>query len=327
MKPGGGPAVKKLSEGFAIASPDVFSLRCMAWPVVRTFTCADFPVDRLLEAKRGRPVSVVLPARNEAPTIGPIVAAIRKHLMKRRALVDEIVVVDDDSTDGTAARAAAAGATVVRAADVLPELGPGTGKGDALWKSLHVTQGELIAFCDADVRNFGAHFVTGLLGPLLLADDVGFVKGFYERPLDGVRGQGGRVTELVARPLISLYFPALAAVVQPLAGEYAGRREVLESVPFVQSYGVDLGLLIDVVDRIGLASVAQVDLGVRVHRNRPLDELGPQAMAVTHTALSRAGVTIPKPVPPLVRPTSPPTPVEVGERPPMLEVPAYRQPA
>jgi glucosyl-3-phosphoglycerate synthase len=194
-----------------------------------------------------------------------------------------------------------------------------------MWKSLHVTDGDLVVWCDADVRNFSAVFVAGLLGPLLTSDDVGLVKGFYERPLDGVRGEGGRVTELMARPLISLYFPHLAGVVQPLAGEYAGRREVLERVPFVQGYGVDLGILIDVVERFGLGVLAQVDLGVRVHRNRPLGELGPQALAVLHIALTRAGAHLPPDLGPvLLRPGGPPGAVEVRERPPIIEVPAYR---
>ena len=277
-------------------------------PIVRTWHHAEFPEARLRAAKRGRSISVCLPARDEAATIGPIVHVCRDL----RPLVDEVVVVDDGSTDDTRAVALAAGARVVAAADVLPECGAGSGKGEALWKSIHAAHGDLIAWCDADVRNFGPRFVTGLVGPLLSSDDVSLVKGFYDRPLDGRPGEGGRVTELVARPLISILFPHLAAVVQPLGGECAGRREVLEQLPFVQGYGVDLALLVDVAERFGLGAMAQVDLGVRVHRNRPLAELAPQAEAIIATALTRAGFAVT---------------AEVGARPPMIEVPAYRKSA
>ena len=158
-----------------------------------------------------------------------------------------------------------------------------------MWKSVFAADGDLIVWCDADITNFDGRFVIGLLGPLLERADVGFVKGYYDRPVDGKPGTGGRVTELVARPLISLLFPRLAGIVQPLSGEYAGRREVLEAVPFVQGYGVDLGLLVDISHRFGMESIAQVDLGVRLHRNRTLDELSPQALAVMQTAFTKAG--------------------------------------
>ena len=277
-------------------------------PIVRTWHHAELSEPRLRALKRGRSISVCLPARDEAATIGAIVRVCRDL----RPLVDEVVVVDDGSTDDTRAVALAAGARVVAAADVLPECGPGSGKGEALWKSIHAAHGDLIVWCDADVRNFGPPFVTGLVGPLLTNDDVGFVKGFYDRPLDGRPGEGGRVTELVARPLISILFPHLAPLVQPLAGECAGRREVLEQLPFVQGYGVDLALVVDVAARFGLGAMGQVDLGERVHRNRPLAELAPQAEAIIATALTRAGL---------------PVAVDVEERPPMIEVPAYRKSA
>src|SRR5438067_6526155 len=323
MKPAIAEIFKAGLGGFALRGGGVSSLGLrMPSPAVRTFNHRDFPIERLVDAKGGRRISVCLPARNEAPTIGPIVSAVRRHLMRKQPLVDEIVVVDDGSTDGTPTRAAGAGARVVSAAEIAPEFGPGSGKGNAMWKSLLVTDGDIVVWCDADVRNFRPCFVTGLLGPLLLEDDVQFCKGFYERPLDGVRGQGGRVTELVARPLISLFFPQLAMFSQPLAGEYAGRRELLEKVPFVQGYGVDIGLLIDVVQRVGRSAVAQVDLGVRVHRNRTLEELGPQATAVLHTALARAGLPArPDSLPVLARPWREPEIVEVRERPPVAQLP------
>ena len=284
----------------------------------------DFGAEELVAAKADRFVTVCLPARDEEATVGPIVATIHRELVDRVPLVDEILVVDDGSTDRTAAVAADEGATVVAVADVLPGCGPGHGKGEALWKALGAAKGDLLVFCDADVRDFQAGFVTGLLGPLLSVPEVGFVKGFYERPLAGVVGEGGRVTELVARPLLALLFPHLAGVVQPLAGEFAGRREVLERVPFVQGYGVDLGLLVDVAALVGVDAMAQVDLGTRTHRNRPLAELSLQAAAVLRTALDRAGVDLGDQPAVLVRPGSEPRPVPSAERPPIVEEPAYR---
>jgi glucosyl-3-phosphoglycerate synthase len=285
--------------------------------MLRSFDHREFPLARLIEAKRGRTISVCLPARNEAATVGQVVKAIRTALMVQAPLVDELIVVDDGSTDATAAVARAAGADVVAASAITPDPsggGPavvnpdgtastgGTGnpggkgqaspggKGQAMWKAVHVSNGDLVVFCDADIRQFAPHFITGLLGPLLCRDDVVFVKGFYERPLDGRPAEGGRVTELVARPLIAALLPHLAAMTQPLAGEYAARREVFEEVPFVDGYGVDLGLVIDVAERWGVAAMAQCDLGERIHRNRPLSDLGPQALAVVQVALSRAGL-------------------------------------
>jgi glucosyl-3-phosphoglycerate synthase len=290
---------------------------------VRRFHHRDFPVEDLVAAKADRFVTVCLPARDEEATVGPIVATIHRALVDRTPLVDEVLVVDDGSTDRTAALAADEGATVVAAADVLPCSGPGQGKGEALWKALGAAKGDLLAFCDADVRHFDAAFVTGLLGPLLTFPDVGFVKGFYERPFAGVVGEGGRVTELVARPLLALLFPHLADVVQPLAGEFAGRREVLERVPFVQGYGVDLGLLVDVAALVGVEALVQVDLGTRTHRNRPLAELAPQAAAVLRTGLDRAGVALAD-APVFMRPGLEPQPIASGERRPIVEEAEYR---
>lgn len=293
--------------------------------MIRTFHHEDFPVARLVEQKaaQGQVVSVCLPARDEAGTVGPIVELLVREVV-RPGLVDEVLVVDDHSEDLTAEVAAAAGARVVTVDSVLPELGPGAGKGEALYKSVAAARGDLIVWCDADITDFGARFVIGLLGPLLAAPDVAFVKGFYDRPVGESPHGGGRVTELMARPLIATLFPHLASLVQPLSGEYAGRRSLLERLPFVQGYGVDLALLVDITEVDGTEVVAQVDLGTRRHRNRPLDELGPQALAVLQTALRRAGTGHGGPAS-LVRPDRDPVLVDTAERPPLVEVPGYRR--
>lgn len=246
------------------------------------FHHGQFSAGELVLSKGGRRVTVCLPARDEEATVGSIVATIVAELVDDAGLVDEVLVVDDGSSDATAAVARAAGARVVATS--------GLGKGGAMWTGASQAGGDLIAFCDADVRAFSASFVVGLLGPLLADDDVAFVKAFYERPYGDLPGQGGRVTELVAKPLLRRLFPHLAGVLQPLAGECASRRDVLERLPFVEGYGVDLGLVIDVVELFGAGALAQVDLGRREHRNRPLDELAPQAEAVLATALARAGL-------------------------------------
>ena len=286
---------------------------------IRRLDHRDLDLAALTAAKDGRMTSVCLPARNEAATVGDIVVRIAEH-----PLVDEVVVVDDHSDDGTGDAAAAAGAIVVRAADVLPAYGSGPGKGQALWKAVASSTGAIVAFCDADVRDFAPHFVTGLLGPLLLDPALGFVKAFYDRPGDGTPRGGGRVTELVARPVLHLLFPDLADVVQPLAGEFAARRDVFEQLPFVEGYGVDIGLLIDVVRLCGTEGMAQVDLGERIHRNRPLDDLGPMATVVLMTALRRAGIeAFPSEVV-LDQPDLRAVPVRYAERPALVTVPEYR---
>ena len=275
--------------------------------VLRTFHHSEFDPSRLAAAKGDTRVSVCLPARNEEATVGAIVSCIRRELVDRVGLVDEIVVVDDHSADHTTRVAVEAGARVVQASLVLPEYGQGHGKGSAMWKSLYEADGDIIVWCDADVVDFGSHYVSGLLGPLLTNPEVGFVKGFYDRP-SAVGQGGGRVTELVARPILQLLFPHLASVIQPLAGEYAGRRELLEQLPFVEGYGVDIALLIDITNAFGTDVLAQVDLGSRVHRNRPLAELSPQAGAVMQAALDRADGKLG---------------IEAAERPALVSVPAY----
>lgn len=277
----------------------------------------DVPLRRLVEAKAsaGHVVSVCIPAHDEAATVGPIVRKLRRWLVGCLGLVDEVLVLDDHSTDGTAAVAAAAGARVVRAADVLADVADGSGKGEALWRSLYAARGDIVVWCDADITDFGSRFVVGLLGPLLTDPQVGFVKGYYERPVAG-GATGGRTTELMARPLLATLFPHLSTVVQPLSGEFGGRRELLERLPFVRGYGVDIGLLIDVAEEVGPAGIVQVDLGTRLHRNRTLDELGPQALTVLQAALDRAGVRCHNPAT-LLRPGRPPLVRRFAELPPL----------
>ncbi|MBO0713991.1 MAG: glucosyl-3-phosphoglycerate synthase [Acidimicrobiales bacterium] len=293
---------------------------------LRSFHHDHFDAARLVAEKQaqGQTVSVCLPARDEATTIGAIVSEIHRHLVEGVPLVDEIVVVDDASSDQTHELATAAGARVVAAADCLADVAPGPGKGQALWKGLAETDGDLVVFCDADVRNFGPRFVSGLVGPLLLDPEVALVKAFYERPLDGERTGGGRVTELVARPLIAALFPELTGVAQPLAGESASRRQVLEQLPFVHGYGFELALLLDVASRYGVRALAQVDLGVREHRNRPLGELSPMSLAVLQAGLSRAGM-LARTSATLVGPGIGPKEVALAECPPLADLPSYRR--
>jgi glucosyl-3-phosphoglycerate synthase len=300
-----------------------------AGPGPSAHAAEDFDVADLVRRKQaaGTTISICLPARDEEATVGHIVATVRRTLMEAVPLVDEVVVVDDGSLDATAEVAAWEGARVLAVDELLAEAGPGSGKGNAMWKSLQATTGDIVCWVDADVRNFAHHFVTGLLGPLLTDADVAFVKGFYRRPLHGEPSGGGRVTELVARPLLSVLFPELAGFVQPLGGEYAGRRSLLEQLPFVEGWGVEIGMLVDVVRRVGLGATAQVDLGVREHRNRPLEDLGPQATAILLTALRRAGLAHPD-APVLQRFTEAFEPervaIEVRERPPIATLDAYR---
>ncbi|MEV0256137.1 glucosyl-3-phosphoglycerate synthase [Streptomyces sp. NPDC050732] len=259
------------------------------WLSRRSWSVADRPQDRLADAKRagGASVSVVLPALDEEGTVGEIVAEIRRELMEKVPLVDELVVVDSGSTDRTAEVAAAAGAKVVRRDEILPRVPAVPGKGEVLWRSLLVTSGDIVAFVDADLREFSADFVSGIVGPLLTDPDVAFVKAMYDRPLGTAAGQGGRVTELMARPLLNMHWPQLAGFVQPLGGEYAARRSLLERLPFPVGYGVELGLLVDALHTVGLDALAQVDVGVRKHRHQDGQALGRMAAAIYRTAQLR----------------------------------------
>jgi len=265
--------------------------RAHRWYANRTFGAKDLPENVAEQKQRtGLTVSVALPALNEAPTVAPICAAIVEHLMN--GVVDQLVVLDGGSTDDTVAAARAAGAEVVDARALIPHVPAVPGKGESLWRSLSILTGDLVCWIDADIANFEPHFVTRLIAPLLSDPEISFVKAFYRRPL--AHGDvmlptgGGRVTELLARPLLNALFPELSALIQPLSGEYAGRRDVLLQLPFFTGYSVEAGLLIDLLEVAGLDAIAQIDLGARVHRNRPLDELSPMAYAIAQTILRRA---------------------------------------
>ncbi|MBI5738797.1 glucosyl-3-phosphoglycerate synthase [Mycobacterium adipatum] len=261
------------------------------WMADHSFGRPSWTVEELIAAKAGRTISVVLPALNEEETVASVVETITPLL---GGLVDELIVLDSGSTDDTEIRAVAAGARVVTREQALPELPPNPGKGEVLWRSLAATTGDLVVFVDSDLIDPDPMFVPKLLGPLLTTDGVHLVKGFYRRPLK-VSGSedkngGGRVTELVARPLLAALRPELTCLLQPLGGEYAGTRELLTSIPFAPAYGVEIGLLIDTYDRLGLDGIAQVNLGVREHRNRPLTELAAMSRQVIATLLSRCGI-------------------------------------
>jgi glucosyl-3-phosphoglycerate synthase len=263
------------------------SMRARSWYRSHSFHHSEFPPERLA-AERRHTVSVCLPARDEERTIGAIVSSLTP--LREAGAIDQIVVVDA-STDDTGRIARELGAEVHNQNDLLPELGPVLGKGDAMWRSLAVLTGDVIVFLDADSEHFGGHFACGLMGPLLCDSRISFVKGLYRRPFrvgettlpDG----GGRVTELTARPLLNLFYPDLAGVAQPLAGEVAARRELLESLPFVTGYGVDIALLVDAYGAVGLEGLAQVDLDVRQNAHQSLRDLGPMAFAVLRALASR----------------------------------------
>lgn len=300
----------------------------------------DWDLDGLLREKvrRSTRVSLVLPARDEEATVGEIVDRVREDLVETVPLVDEVVVIDSDSSDATAGVARDAGAVVHAAADIRPDLGTRPGKGEAMWKSLFVTSGDVLVFMDADLTGWDTHFVTGLLGPLLSSDRVDLVKGFYDRPLTGdlaaasgtSSSEGGRVTELVARPLLALHWPELGGVVQPLAGEWAVRRSLLERLAVPTGYAVELAVLVDAYEEGGLDSIAQVDLGVRTHGHQALRDLGVMALEILamtearttgraregELALRQYDSTGPSVVPVDRR-------VDVGRRPPALSVPGY----
>jgi glucosyl-3-phosphoglycerate synthase len=261
------------------------------WFERRTSRASDWHASRLVDVKGSTTVSVVLPALDEEATVGAIVATIRRRLVERHGLVDELVVMDSGSTDRTCEVAAEAGARVVRREEVLPRFAPLPGKGEVLWRSLAATSGDLLVFVDSDLRDFTADFVTGLLGPLLTDRSVQLVKATYDRHLTHgettVPAGGGRVTELVARPLLNMHWPELSGFIQPLSGEYAARRPLLEKLPFPTGYGVEIGILVDALRLVGLDALAQVDLSRRKHRNQEIGKLGRMASEILQVALLR----------------------------------------
>jgi nucleotide-binding universal stress UspA family protein len=290
----------RAAEG-TLAAADAYVERSRSLPTVvdrwfaeNTFHASEFrEVAKLvdLKEKRGVTISLGLPALNEEATIGLVIKRIKTALMDRIPLLDQVVVIDSDSTDRTREIAAELGVPVVRHSQILPETGSHSGKGEALWKSLHVLDGDIVAWVDTDIRNIQPRFVHGLLGPLLREPRIQYVKGFYRRPIreNGtlISEGGGRVTELMARPLINLFFPELSGIIQPLAGEYAGRRALLESVPFFTGYGVEIGLLIDILEAAGLSAIGQVDLERRIHRNQPLVNLSQMSFTILQAAISK----------------------------------------
>lgn len=272
-----------------LAAPD--GVACHRWLTDHSWERPSWTVAELQAAKAGRTVSVVLPALNEEETVGTVVGSIAPLL---GGLVDELIVLDSGSTDDTEIRALTAGARVISREAALPGVEPQPGKGEVLWRSLAATTGDIVVFVDSDLIDPDPMFVPRLIGPMLVTEGVHLVKGFYRRPLK-VSGSedangGGRVTELVARPLLAALRPELTCLLQPLGGEYAGTRELLTTVPFAPGYGVEIGLLIDTYDRLGLDAIAQVNLGVRAHRNRPLMELASMSRQVIATLLTRCGI-------------------------------------
>jgi len=326
------------------AGVQAISILVDKWFAENTFHADEFKqLDEIVALKReqGVTISLALPALNEQETVGKIIDVIKKELIDKAPLLDEIVLIDSNSTDSTREIAAQADVPVYIHQHLLERLGARDGKGEALWKSLLVTRGDIIMWIDTDIVNIHPRFVYGILGPLLINPQVQFVKGFYRRPLKvGQKmqaGGGGRVTELTARPLLNLFYPELSGVVQPLSGEYAGRREALEKVPFFSGYGVETGMLIDIYEKYGLQAIAQVDLLERIHHNQHLEALSKMSFAIIQTVMrkleSRFGRAVLEDVNrsmKLIRYNNKGYFLEVEEiaerdRPPMIELPEYRE--
>jgi glucosyl-3-phosphoglycerate synthase len=315
------------------------------WLEKNTFHYSDFKdLSRLVEekAKKNLKISLCLPTLNEEKTIGKEIIILKSELMTRYPLLDEIVVVDSGSTDKTTKIARAYGADVYDATEILPHLEQFKGKGENLWKALYITHGDIIIYLDADIKNIHHRFAYGLLGPLLIYNHIKFVKAFYDRPISIGKNKlrptgGGRVTELVIRPLFSLFFPELTQLIQPLSGEYAGFREVFERIPFPIGYGVETSMNMDICEKWGLDVIAQVDLDRRIHRNQDTKALGRMAFTILKTFINRKirlglidlrdelfdemiqyNLVNNKYQPDVFK-------IETHERPPMIEIPEYRE--
>jgi len=326
------------------AGAQAISILVDKWFAENTFHADEFSNLKQLMAlkeEQGSTISLALPALNEEQTVGRVITTIKKALMDEVPLLDEIVLIDSASTDRTRQIAEGLGVPTFIHQELLPELGARPGKGEALWKSLLVTKGDIIAWIDTDIINIHPRFVYGIIGPLLLNRTIQLVKGFYRRPLrmgENMQASGGgRVTELAARPLLNLFYPELSGIVQPLSGEYAARREALEKAVFFSGYGVETGLLIDVFEQFGLRAIAQVDLLERIHRNQGLEALSKMSFAIIQVVLrkienryERAIVEDVNKTMKLIRHTGNGYSLVVEEiaereRPPMISLPAYRE--
>lgn len=314
------------------------------WLRDNTFTYTKFwDMRHLLAAKekQGLKISLCIPTLNEEKTIGKEVVIFRSELQERYPLLDEIAVIDSGSSDRTLEVAAEFGADTYAASEILPEMGDRRGKGENLWKAIHQLEGDIIVYVDADIKNIHPRFVYGLVAPLVYRPEIQYVKAFYDRPLVVSKGTrdagGGRVTEILVRPLFSLFFPELTAIIQPLSGEYAVRRAVLQEIPFPIGYGVETSHLIDIYHRWGMEAFGQTDLGQRVHRNQPTRDLGRMSFGILQTFLNRLRTLeiveeLPDLSPILRQYMNKGTEYEQVEhniveyeRPPMVTVPAYRE--